>query len=270
MPGPVSVARRKAVAAAALALLCGGLASGCDTQEEANLERGRDLFTEQCATCHALEEARASAVIGPDLDAAFAEARANGMDQDTVEGVVEAQIANPRNVDESDADYDQLYMPANLVTGQDAEDVAAYIASVAGVEGIEPPPLGSPEELFAEQCGGCHQLEAAGSAGGIGPSLDEVLPGQDAEQVCQSIREPQAELSPGFEDAEGVMPQYTEDAIPDDDLQGLVQYLMDSVGSGSGGTDGGVPDAAPGTGEAGATDALCELGAASAGGSGAE
>jgi mono/diheme cytochrome c family protein len=265
--GLVSVARGKAVAAAGLALLCGVIATGCDTQEEANLERGRDLFTQQCATCHALEEARAGAVIGPDLDASFAEARANGMDQDTIEGVVEAQIDNPRDVDESDADYDQLYMPADLVTGSDAEDVAAYIASVAGVEGIEPPPLGSPEELFAGQCGGCHGLDAAGSAGGVGPSLDEVLPGQQAEQICQSIREPQAELSPGFEDSEGVMPQYTQDAIPDEDLQGLIQYLIDSAGGGSGGTDGGVPDEAPGTDEADASEALCEVGSASSGGS---
>jgi cytochrome c2 len=88
--------------------LAGAFAAGCDTQEEADLDRGRDLFVNGCGTCHALDEARAGATIGPDLDSAFAQARADGMDQDTIEGVVEKQISNPRPVDEGDADFDQV------------------------------------------------------------------------------------------------------------------------------------------------------------------
>ena len=41
MPGLVSVARGKAIVVTSLALLAGALAAGCDTQEEADLERGR-------------------------------------------------------------------------------------------------------------------------------------------------------------------------------------------------------------------------------------
>ncbi|MDQ3758485.1 MAG: c-type cytochrome [Actinomycetota bacterium] len=234
MPRLVSVARGKAVIATSLALLAGGIATGCDTQEEADLERGRDLFSTGCGTCHALTEARAGAVIGPDLDSSFAQARANGMDQDTIEGIVEAQIDNPRDVDEGDPDYDQLYMPADIFEGSDAQDVAAYVASVAGVEGIEPPPLGDGKNIFLQQCAGCHQLEAAGSAGGVGPNLDEVLAGQDAAMIEESIRDPQAEISPGFEP--GIMPQYTDDAIPDENLQDLIDYLLESAGGGSAGS----------------------------------
>ena len=58
------------------------------------------------------------------------------MDQDTIEGVVQSQIENPRPASPEDV---EVYMPANLVEGEDAEDVAAYVASVAGVPGIEPP-----------------------------------------------------------------------------------------------------------------------------------
>ncbi|MEJ7875567.1 MAG: c-type cytochrome, partial [Solirubrobacterales bacterium] len=114
----------------------------------------------------------------------------------------------------------------------DAEDVAAYVASVAGVEGIEPPPIGESPDLFISSCGGCHQLEAAGTAGGIGPSLDEVLPGQDAEMINQSIREPEAELSPGFES--GIMPVFDANAIPDQNLADLVDYLIESTGGATG------------------------------------
>ena len=242
MPGLVSVARGKVIIAASLAVVVGAFAAGCDTQEEADLERGRDLFTEKCGTCHALTESRAAAVIGPDLDSSFAQARANGMDQDTIEGVVEAQIDNPRDVDESDPNYEQLYMPADLVTGSDAEDVSAYVASVAGVVGIEPPAL--PEkasELFAQQCGGCHVLADAGTAGNVGPVLDDVLPGQEAEMISESIRDPQAQISAGFEDQEGVMPQYTGDQIPEENLVELIDYLITSTGGsveGSGSTAG--------------------------------
>ena len=232
MQGLVSVARGKAIAATSLALLAGALGSGCDTQEEADLERGKDLFTNGCATCHALTEARAGAVIGPSLDSSFAQARANGMDQDTIEGIVEAQIENPRDVDESDPDYDNLYMPAKIFTGSDAEDVASYVASVAGVEGIEPPPIGESPDLFISSCGGCHQLEAAGTAGGIGPNLDDVLPGQKAEMIAKSIREPEAELSAGFES--GIMPVFDANAIPDENLTDLVDYLIESTGGSTG------------------------------------
>jgi len=237
VPGLVSVARRKAVIATSLALLAGGLATGCDTQEEANLERGRDLFTNGCGICHALTEARTVAVIGPDLDSSFAQARANGMDQDTIEGVVEAQIDNPRDVDETDPDYDQLYMPADIFTGSDAQDVATYVASVAGVEGIEPPPLGDAENIFTQSCGGCHTLEAAGTAGTIGPNLDDVLPGQDPEMIAESICNPEAELSSGFDG--GIMPVFDENQIPPEDLAGLVDYLVESTGGSAPGASGG-------------------------------
>ena len=233
MPGLVSVARGKAIAAVTLALAAGALATGCDTQEEADLERGRDLFTEKCGTCHALTEARTAADIGPDLDASFAEARANGMDDHTIEGVIEAQIDNPRGFEESNPIYDQVFMPADLVSGSDATDVAAYVASVAGVEGIEPPPLGDGSEIFISSCGGCHALEDAGTPGGVGPALDEVLPGQDAEAISQSIRDPQAEISEGFDDP-SQMPQFDANQIPDENLQELIDYLIEATGGGYG------------------------------------
>jgi mono/diheme cytochrome c family protein len=223
------VARGKALAATAVALLAGGIAAGCDTQEEADLERGRDLFTTGCGSCHVLAEAATAGISGPDLDASFAQARADGMDQDTIEGVVEAQIENPRPTNEGDPDYANQYMPEKIYEGSDAADVSAYVASVAGVPGIEPPPLGEPPELFAEQCGTCHILESAGTAGVTGPKLDDVLPGQDAEMITQSIRDPQAEISPGFAEP-SAMPQYTDTQIPDENLQELVDYLITETG----------------------------------------
>ena len=88
-------------------------------------------------------------------------------------------------------------MPAELVTGQDAEDVATYVASVAGVPGAKPPQL-APPQLFAEKCGICHALAAAGTTSATGPDLDEALAGKDAAYIEEAIVDPNAEIAPGL------------------------------------------------------------------------
>jgi mono/diheme cytochrome c family protein len=117
------------------------VASGCSTEtREPDLENGKRLYTGQlaegqkkptagyqpCGACHALARANASGTAGPSLDAAFAQAREDGMTKATVEGIVIGQIKSPRR---------SSTMPANLVTGDDAQDVAAYIAQVAAQPG---------------------------------------------------------------------------------------------------------------------------------------
>jgi hypothetical protein len=127
-------------------------------------------------------------------------------------------------------------MPADLVTGQDAIDVAAYVASVAGVPGIKPPEF-VPSEFFATNCGGCHTLSQAGTTGTIGPNLDQVLPGQTPAQISESITMPDAQIAPGF--PSGVMPQNYGTTLTPDQLQQLIQFLTQAVGGGGGGGGGG-------------------------------
>jgi mono/diheme cytochrome c family protein len=77
-------------------------------------EHGREIFAQRCATCHTLAAAHAVGKVGPNLDQlhppkalaidAIQKGRARGQGQ----------------------------MPANLVDGQDAQDVAAFVAKVAG------------------------------------------------------------------------------------------------------------------------------------------
>lgn len=225
---------RKPVLAVLAAVATVAVATGCDAQEDADHDNGRALFTDKCGTCHALDEAATAADVGPDLDAAFANARASGMDEDTIEAVVQSQIANPR---EADPEATNVYMPADLVTGQDAEDVAAYVADVAGVPGIEPPqaPGGPGGQVFANNgCGSCHALAVAESTGAVGPDLDEVIPGQSAGMVEESIVDPEAQPSQGF--PAGVMPQDYEEQIPEEDLELLVDFLIKSAGKGGGGS----------------------------------
>jgi mono/diheme cytochrome c family protein len=218
--------RRRAKLIVGAILTIGALATmtGCDLQEDADIDRGRAIFTQKCGTCHALAEAGSSVNIGPNLDEAFAEARRNGMDQDTIEGVVTDQVQIPRPASPEDT---AIYMPPNLVEGDDLEDVAAYVGRYAGVPGIEPPSI---SEFFVGTCGGCHTFGAAGTAGDIGPNLDQSLQGQSPEQIRESIVNPDAQSTPGF--PTGVMPSFS--TLPPEQLDMLIQFLQ-GMDAGAGG-----------------------------------
>lgn len=191
---------------------CGGTV-GFD-EGSGDKARGKTLFTQTCGSCHTLADAGTSGTIGPDLDAAFYQYRVDtsGADADdadfaaqltdpdiesTVRQVVRGQIAYPVVNPSSGAPG----MPADLVTGDDAAAVAAYVASVAG---LQPPGSGKAaagggaagggtaggggtsgggadgKSVFASAgCGSCHTLQDAGTTGTIGPNLDDAKPSQE-------------------------------------------------------------------------------------------
>jgi mono/diheme cytochrome c family protein len=219
-PNPI----RALLALAALAGLA-LTASGCGTST-ADEQRGRVLFVQKCGVCHAMAQAGTTAQIGPNLDAAFAAARAAGEGGETVEGIVEAQVEFPRPSNDNPA----ASMPADIVTGQDLEDVAAYVGMYAGVPGAAPPqvPGGPGAQVFANNgCGGCHTLAAAKSGGTVGPNLDEVLPGQSAAMIEQDVAEPNASIAKGF--PPNVMPADYAQSLTPKELEDLVQYLLQST-----------------------------------------
>jgi mono/diheme cytochrome c family protein len=219
-----------------------GVASGCDAGQEEDFANGRALFIERCGTCHALAEAATTPEIGPDLDAAFAEARESGMDSDTIEGVVESQIGNPRETSPEDT---ATYMPADLVTGDDAADVAHYVGEVAGIPGIEPPQpecaegvqCGLGAQVFANNgCASCHTLAAIPDAlGTAGPNLTETLQGQTPAEIERSIVDPSAQIVQGFDDQ---MPDNYRELIPPEDLKALAEFLEENAGGSEGGGGG--------------------------------
>lgn len=211
----------------ALGALVALVAAGCDANENADLANGRNLFTPNCGTCHTLAEAGSSSPVGPDLDAAFAAARDAGMDSDTIEGVVLKQISHPRFTDPQNP----AYMPPDILTGQDAKDVASYIGDVAGVPGIQPPegPGGPGGQVFASNgCGSCHTLAAAESNGTAGPNLDETIAGWSPKEIEEAIVNPDEEIAQGYQ--AGVMPSTYGEEISPEDLKLLVDFLAESAG----------------------------------------
>jgi mono/diheme cytochrome c family protein len=84
--------------------------------EEASsqLEEGKQLFRQTCATCHTLAAANAHGATGPNLD------EIGEMTEDRVLQAIKIGGTG------------QKRMPAGLLEGEDAEAVAAYVTAVAG------------------------------------------------------------------------------------------------------------------------------------------
>jgi cbb3-type cytochrome c oxidase subunit III len=152
---------------ALLALATALLAAGCGTggiSKAGDTDKGKDLFLAKCAGCHTLADAGSHGNQGPNLDDAFAYARKQGFKEVTVEQVVRDQIelAVPP-------------MPKDLVTGSDADAVAAYVAMVAG-QPVKGKQTTNGKDIFVANCGSCHTLKDAGTSGNVGPNLDQLQP----------------------------------------------------------------------------------------------
>ena len=151
-----------------LALAATLVLAACGREESPDLVAGKEQFIGKCSSCHALARAGGGGTQGPNLDEAFARARRDGMNEETVQGVVQDQIANPRR---------SSIMPADLVEGDAARDVAAYIAEVAGQPGEDTGALaevGGEEGGTAKAKGGALQIDAAES-GALAFTADKAL-----------------------------------------------------------------------------------------------
>jgi mono/diheme cytochrome c family protein len=80
-------------------------------------KHGRELFGDRCAACHTLAASNAVAQVGPNLDDLKPNAK-----------FVETTIKNG-------VSRGSGQMPAGIYVGQDAQDVAAYVAKAVGATG---------------------------------------------------------------------------------------------------------------------------------------
>jgi len=188
-------ARLVAPVAFAFALAAAGCGTGGPVKS-GDVAKGKALFISKCAGCHALAAAGSVANVGPNLDDAFAAVRPPGRDTHFSESTIRNLVLDQIRVAAPP-------MPANLVRGQEAADVAAFVASVAGVSGAaaagaaagpSTPPAGttggggtsasggagasSGNTIFTANCASCHTLAAAGTTGTVGPNLDKLKPAE--------------------------------------------------------------------------------------------
>ena len=196
-----------------VALATAGCGTGGISAGKADTSNGKALFQQKCGSCHTLADAGTQGKVGPNLDDAFAGPRREGFDNSTFRNVVHDQILYPVQepvgyITTPDGKQQRAPgMPADLVTGDDAQDVAAYVASVAGVAAVgastgattttSPAPTPAPatteqtttggggndealamgKQIFQKDgCASCHTLKDAGTNGTVGPNLDDAKP----------------------------------------------------------------------------------------------
>jgi cytochrome c2 len=228
----------RALAGVLLAALIVAAGSGCGTggpAEGGDANRGQKLFLSegQCGGCHTLKAAPSSGQIGPNLDEAFQQDKAEGFEESGIQNVVLDQIRFPR---------DGSVMQPDLVEGQDAVDVAAFVAKCAAADpeneqdklacpGIVAKPGG--EGLYTSLgCQGCHSIDGSPSSGptlkGVFNSMVPLANGQsvkaDDQYLLESILDADKQIVKGYQP--GVMSAVVPPgSVTQEQAQELVDYI---------------------------------------------
>jgi mono/diheme cytochrome c family protein len=98
----------------------GGDAS--DQSVSSNLENGKELFSINCGSCHTLAKAGTDGVVGPNLDDRLAPAGPTPPDPATIKPRVLSAIDNGI----------EGRMPADILSGEQAQTVADFVSQTAG------------------------------------------------------------------------------------------------------------------------------------------
>ena len=197
---------RKPLLLLGAALLLAGCGTGGRSSGAGDQTNGQKQFQAKCAGCHTLSAAGAQGTVGPNLDDAFRADKQQGFKESTIRDVVLVQIRQPSQP-----------MPANLVKGEDAQDVAAYVAAVAGTGSAAPAKVGNDgKSIFAANCSSCHTLKAAGANGTVGPNLDQLKPDQ-------------ARVQHQVEVGGGIMPAF-KGKLTDTQISAVAKYVADNAG----------------------------------------
>jgi mono/diheme cytochrome c family protein len=236
-PLPLRPTAIRLIAVIGVTLAVGGCAVKHPTT---NLVSGKVMFQKACGSCHTLAHANSSGTTGPNLDDAFRQDKTDGVKDTSIQGLVDYWIRYPDT---------QGVMPQGIIEGQDAQDVAAYVAAVAarpgqdtgalaaagGVQGTTP---AAGKQVFTGVggCGSCHTLAAAATTGTVGPNLDQDLKTSCATAQSKQIRgatlaqcirtaiiKPYAYLPSGFK--AGVMPSNFAQTLKPNEITALVNFL---------------------------------------------
>jgi cytochrome c oxidase subunit 2 len=214
------------------------VAAGCGTggvAESGNASTGKKLFvtTGKCGSCHTLKDAGSRGTVGPNLDDAFRRPKEEDYRQSTIQNIVLDQIRFPTT---------GSGMPADLVEGQAAEDVAAYVARCAAADVNDEGDKAACPGIVAGTggmglyvslgCQGCHSLDGTPSSGptfkGLSGSNVKLTNGQtvkaDDPYLNESIVDPDKEIVAGFQ--AGVMTAVVpKGQVSEADAKTLVDFI---------------------------------------------
>jgi mono/diheme cytochrome c family protein len=89
--------------------------------------RGRTLFAKNCNTCHTLKASRGAGKVGPNLDVLI-----SGINGSSLAETQKNRVTFIKDAIAKGRARGSGQMPAELLDGQDAQDVADFVAKAAG------------------------------------------------------------------------------------------------------------------------------------------
>jgi mono/diheme cytochrome c family protein len=245
----MSTRRRALAAVSILAIGLGVTACGSEgiekqvADDQPDVARGGDLFAQRCAGCHTMDVvgAQGGATLVTDRE------RVDGPNFNVRKETKDSVLYAIRN-----GGFSGAIMPENIVVGQDANDVAAFLAKYAGQKSKTSPtpappatstqqqttstqPQTTPEagttstpaggagqanaqgkQIFTQNCASCHTLKDANAKGQVGPNLDELKPPLDRaiEQITNGG---------------GGMPAFA-DQLSEEQIRELAEYVVQATG----------------------------------------
>jgi mono/diheme cytochrome c family protein len=90
-------------------------------------QHGRTLFAKNCSTCHTLAGAHSAGKVGPNLDVLIA-----GINGASPQETIKNRVTFIQDAIKNGRARGSGQMPAELLDGQDAQNVANFVAQVAG------------------------------------------------------------------------------------------------------------------------------------------
>jgi mono/diheme cytochrome c family protein len=106
-------------------------------------------------------------------------------------------------------------LPETVEGGGQATTTEQMETETEGGGAAEGDPQAGADVFASAGCGGCHVLEAAGSSGAVGPSLDEAKP--PFELVVERVT-----------NGMGAMPSF-KDQLSEDDIRNVAAYVVQST-----------------------------------------
>jgi cytochrome c551 len=237
--------RRRALAAASI-LAIGLAVTACGSEgiekqvadDQPDIARGAVLFEERCSGCHTMDVvgAQGGATLVTDRE------RVDGPNFNVRKETKDSVLYAIRN-----GGFSGAIMPENIAVGQDANDIAAFLAKYAGSKSKpstptpQPPPASTqqttstPEantnttpsganqqanaqgkQLFTQNCASCHTLKDANATGKVGPDLDDLKP--DDATVQRQVT-----------NGGGAMPAF-KGQLSDAEIKAVAQYVSSVAG----------------------------------------
>ena len=173
------------------------VASGCGTTSRRHRPRPRPLHRRSAASATRSRRRARRRQIGPEPRRRLrrgARSRRLGQRHDRRDRQGPGRVPAPRATATR-----RSRCRADIVEGQDLDDIAAYVGKYAGVPGAAPPEVagGPGAQVFANNgCGGCHTLAAANSGGTTGPEPRRSPPRPDAKRRSKNRSSTRTPKSP--------------------------------------------------------------------------